>query len=239
MKSQLIKRIVLMVSCLIVLAYTQTWAQTDLDLIKKSLPQPIVRTPNPNDTHLYLPLEILIEGISMQDKDIKTIKGYECQLMAFDAVARFYGKNIPWKEILMNVSTSLLSLQDYAIKRGFKCASFFDCNEDKRKIKFYLSQNIPVFIHTKIGEGNGGHTVLVIGYNDRGRAFFYLDSQDMLTNRNWKNVRHWGHESFNSFHHAELDFGCVIYDASMTIDKTQPYCEKWDQPVPQPRLKYE
>jgi hypothetical protein len=135
----------------------------------------------------------------------------------------------------------LFSLQDYAIRKGFKCATFYDCSEDKRKIKFYLSQHIPVFIHEKlkIGDDMIVHAVLIIGYNDRANCFWYLDSQDRLTNPNWEKPRYWGGESFNSFHHSAMDIGHIIYDASMTINKTQPYCKEWNQPIPQPRFKYE
>lgn len=170
-----------------------------------------MQTPNPKDTSLILPEQIRIEGIKIERGQSFT----DCVPVALEAIFRFYGKSIDRKEIDEKVhkswGTYTKDWVEYVKSQGFNVYSFYDRSGDKRGIKFFLAQHLPVLV---IGGGSSwqSHVVVVIGYDDAKRIFY-------VTDPGWRAIQQYRYLDFDEWHRRQNSYGFVVYPASQSIEK--------------------
>ena len=170
-----------------------------------------MHTPSPKNPSVMLPERIMIEGIK-----IKRGQAFrDCAPVALEAVLKFYGKNIDRKEIDEAVhlgwGSQISDCIAYVKKQGFDVYSFYDPSQDKRGIKFFLSQHFPVLV---IGGGLSwkSHIVILIGYDDQKKIFYVADPE-------WRAIRQERYLDFDEWHRRRDSYGFVIYPPSQAIEK--------------------
>jgi ABC-type bacteriocin/lantibiotic exporter with double-glycine peptidase domain len=171
-----------------------------------------MRTPNVNDLSVMLPERIMIEGIKIE----KGQSFADCVPVSLEAIFKFYGKNIDRKEIDERVhkswGTKTKDWTDYAKEQGFNVYSFYDRTRDKRGIKFFLAQKLPVFVSGSQWVGWQGHIVILVGYDDGKKIFYIADPE-------WRAIQERRYLDFNEWHKRQNSYGYVIYPSSQLIEK--------------------
>lgn len=170
------------------------------------------RTPNVNDLSVMLPERIMIEGIK-----IERGQGFkDCVPVSLEAIFKFYGKNINRKEIDDKIhkswGTKMRDVIEYVKENGFDCYSFYDKGQDKRGIKFFLAQNLPILVTGSHWVSWQGHIVILVGYDDGKKIFYVADP-------GWRKIQEWRYLDFNEWHKRRESYGYVIYPVSKSIEK--------------------
>jgi ABC-type bacteriocin/lantibiotic exporter with double-glycine peptidase domain len=170
-----------------------------------------MRTPNPKDPSLMLPERIMIENIKIERGQAFT----NCVPVALEAIFKFYGKEISRQEIDERVhkswGTKTSDWIGYVKEQGFNIYSFYDRTQDKRAIKFFLAQHLPVLV---AGGGSSwqGHMMILTGYDDGKKSFYVADPE-------WRAIRQYRYLDFNEWHRRQDSYGFVIYPPSQSIQK--------------------
>lgn len=170
-----------------------------------------MRTPNPKDPSLMLPEQIMIENIKIE----RGQSFRDCAPVAIEAVFKFYGKEISRKEIDQQVhrgwGTKTRDWIEYVKDQGFNVYPFYDRTQDKRALKFFLTQHVPVLV---IGGGFSwqSHIVILVGYDDGKRIFYVADPE-------WRAIQQQRYLDFNEWHKRQDSYGFVIYPLSQAIEK--------------------
>jgi tetratricopeptide (TPR) repeat protein len=94
----------------------------------------------------------------------------------------------------------------YVKRQGFNIDAFIDGNEDKRIIKYFLAQKLPVLV--PIGNVRMGHMVVLVGYDDSKRIFSMADP-------GWRELQEWRYFDFNEWHRYPGNLGFLVYPKSM------------------------
>jgi hypothetical protein len=169
-----------------------------------------MRTPNVNDPSLMLPEQVMIEGIKIELGQSFT----DCVPVVLEAVLKFYGKNIDRKEIDEKVHKSwgskTVDWVNYVKQQGFNVYSFYDRTRDKRGIKFFLAQQVPVLSTGSVRVGWQGHIVILVGYDDRKKTFYVVDPE-------WRATQQKRYLDFYDWHKRQGSYGYVIYSSSNPI----------------------
>ena len=79
----------------------------------------------------------------------------------------------------------------FVIQRGFNIFCFLDEGQDKKWIKYLLSQNMPVLI--PVGYLRYGHMVVLVGYDDNKKIFHVADPE-------WRSIQKQPYQEFNEWH---------------------------------------
>lgn len=170
------------------------------------------RTPNVNNSSVMLPEKVLIEGIRIE----RGQSFRDCVPVCLEAVFKFYGKIIDRKEIDEQVHKSWgTETRDwimYVKEQGFNVYSFYDRTTDKRGIKFFLTQQLPVLATGSHWVGWLGHMVILIGYDDRKKFFYVADPE-------WWAIQKWRYLDFYDWHKMQESKGYVVYPQSQAIQK--------------------
>src|SRR4030042_2645097 len=177
-----------------------------------------VRTQNPKDPKLTLPEKCFIEGIKIEQGQSFT----DCVPVALETIFKFYSVNMDREEISNQIQkfegTSVVDMIMFVIKQGLNIFYFVDGNEDKRWIKFYLSQGFPVI--ATVGEYKTGHLIILIGYDETKQIFFVADP-------GWRKIQEWRYFDFNEWQH-QLHYGdeaFLVYSPSMFGQEISDYSE--------------
>ena len=176
-----------------------------------------MRTPNPKNRSVMLAERVTIEGVRIKSNQF----GPDCGPTVLEALFEFYGKRIARKEISDNVRTARGMDSRYMIpyvnKQGFRCISFIDPAYDKRIIKYFLAQSLPVLAVGSGYIGNTSHIVILTGYDDR-KKIFYVDDP-------WRTaVVQTAYAEFSEWHRRCDHLAYLIYPESRSIEK--PWREK-------------
>ena len=126
-----------------------------------SLPPPR----NPQFTEANLPVAYRIEGIEPL-KQLYNACVPTCAAMIF----AYYGKPVD-RDVIADwvqraYGTSTRDIEDFALWQGFNIYSFTDPGLEKKKVKYFLTQNYPVLVGGKLGFSRLGHMIVLIGYDD-------------------------------------------------------------------------
>ncbi|MFB3883825.1 MAG: tetratricopeptide repeat protein [Thermodesulfobacteriota bacterium] len=151
-----------------------------------------VQTKNPRNPELSLPERAVIEGIKIKKGQSFT----DCVEVSLEAVFEFYGTNINRKEISDQIEktkgTYLRDMIAFVRKRGFDIFCFLDEEEEKRWIKLFLSQNMPLMV--TVGYLGYGHMAVLVGYDDNKKIFYVADPA-------WRTIQEWRYQEFNEWHY--------------------------------------
>lgn len=181
-------------------------------LVSACVTEPM-RTPNVNDPSVMLPEKVVIEGIRVD----RGQSFRDCVPVSLEAVFKFYGKIIDRKEIDEQVQKSWGTKERdwmmYVKGQGFNVYSFYDRTKDKRGIKFFLAQHLPVLVTGSVGVGGWlGHMVILVGYDDRKKIFYIADPE-------WRSIQQKRYLDFEEWHKHRGSWGYVVYPQSQTIQK--------------------
>jgi len=176
-----------------------------------------VRTPDPTNPGVVLPERVLIEGI----KNRQTQGPSDCVPVSLEMLFRFYGVEADRREIADQVQRTRgtytkRDVPPYVKKRGFNFDSFADTSEDKRRIKYYLSQRVPVCV--SIGHIWSSHMMVLAGYDDSKKVFIVADP-------GWRALREWRYIDFKGPHDFWGSWCYLIYPESME-DQIILYCTR-------------
>lgn len=170
------------------------------------------RTPNVNDPSVMLPEKVVIEGIGVD----RGQSFRDCVPVSLEAVFKFYGKIIDRKEIDEQVHKSWgTKTRDwimYVKEQGFNVYSFYDRTKDKRGIKFFLAQHLPVLAIGSVRIGWQSHMVILIGYDDRKKLFYVADPE-------WRAIQERRYLDFDEWHNRQGSWGYVVYPQIQAIQK--------------------
>jgi hypothetical protein len=151
-----------------------------------------LQTQNPRNPELTLPERVVIEGIKIKKGQSFT----DCVEVSLEAVFDFYGANIDRKEISDQIQkfsgTSRSDMITFVIERGFNIFCFLDEGQDKKWIKYFLSQNMPIMVPG--GFLGYGHMVVLVGYDDNKKIFYIADPE-------WRSIQEWPYQEFNEWHY--------------------------------------
>ena len=120
---------------------------------------------NPQFTEANLPAAHRIKGVT----PLKQLHN-ACVPTSAAMVFSYHGKPVD-KEVIADwvqkaYGTTANDIEKFARWQGFKIYSFTDYGLDKKKIKYFLSQDYPVLVSGKFGFGATGHTIVLIGYDN-------------------------------------------------------------------------
>lgn len=171
-----------------------------------------MQTPNPTNSSLVLPETIMIEGM-----EIKRGQAFmDCVIVSLESVMKFYGREIDRKiidEIRGGQGTYTADMFAFARKHGFSTWGFIDDTPDKRKIKFYLAKEIPVFVAGGAIPSCPGHMVVMVGYSDKKKMFYVADPDR-------RGIQKWRYLDFAEWHNKGVCPWCgIIYPPSQSIEK--------------------
>ena len=169
-----------------------------------------MRTPNVNDTSVMLPEQVMIESVRIEHGQSFT----DCVPVVLETAFKFYGKNLDRKEIDREVhkswGTKTKDWVQYAKEQGFSVYSFYDRTRDKRGIKFFLAQHIPVLATGSVRVGWQGHIVILVGYDDKKKTFYVADPE-------WRTIQQKRYLDFNDWHKQQGSYGYVIYPPALSM----------------------
>jgi len=120
---------------------------------------------NPQITESNLPSQCRIEGI-------KPIKQHYmgCVPSCVEMVSKFYGRELNQDAIAKWIErargTTAEDIEQFVNWNGFNGYRFHDWQSSKSKIKYFLSQGYPVIVGGRLGFGESGHTIVLIGFDD-------------------------------------------------------------------------
>jgi hypothetical protein len=164
-----------------------------------------LRTPNPTNPELTLPEQFFIEGIKINYGQAFS----DCVPVCLEAVFKFYGVSMDRKEIANRVQlftgTKLPAMVNYVKGQGFNIDTFVDENEDKKLIKYFLSQKLPVL--APIGNVGIGHMVVLTGYDESKRIFCVADPGR-------RGLQEWRYFDFYQWHRYHGSLGFLVYPKS-------------------------
>lgn len=179
-------------------------------LLFSCAPVPL-QTQNPRNPELTLPERAVIEGIK-----IKKGQGFtDCVEVSLEAIFDFYGANINRKEISDQIQkfsgTSRPDMIAFVIERGFNIFCFLDEGQDKKWIKYFLSQNMPIMV--PVGYLRYGHMVVLVGYDDNKKIFYVADPER-------RSIQEWRYEEFNEWHYKvhEGNEAFLVFPESKQIE---------------------
>jgi hypothetical protein len=158
-----------------------------------------------------LPEQVMIEGIKIERGQSFS----DCVPVALEAVMKFYGKEIDRKiidEIRGGQGTNTAAMFAFAKKHGFSSYGFTDNTPGKKRIKFYLSKEIPVFAAGGAFFSRPGHIVVLVGYDDRKKVFCVADPDR-------RGVQKWRYLDFTEWHNLRTQWCGIIYPPSQSIQK--------------------
>jgi len=120
---------------------------------------------NPQFTEASLPPAHRIQGI----KPLKQLYN-ACVPTSAAMVFAYYGKPVD-KEVIADWvqkahGTSTADIEQFARWHGFIIYNFIDYKSDKKKIKYFLSQDYPLLANGKYGFNPIGHMIVLTGYDD-------------------------------------------------------------------------
>ena len=171
-----------------------------------------MRTPNVKNLSVMLPEQIMIEGVTIQKGQSFT----DCVPVVLEAIFKFYGKSINRKEIDDKIhkgwGTNMKDVIEYVKENDFDYCFFYDRTNDKRGIKFFLAQNLPILVVGSHGVGWQGHIVILVGYDDSKKIFYVADPE-------WRAIQEQRYLDFNEWHKRRDSYGYVIYPVSKSIEK--------------------
>lgn len=128
---------------------------------------------NPQFTESNLPDQYSIKGVSPIEQQ------HGCGPASLAILFNFYGKRIGETEIAEWIQdargTTIDDLEQFVKRQGFNVFSFTDSNKNKRKIKYFLSQNYPVLVTGQVRLEDENHATILIGYNEKTRCFVVCD----------------------------------------------------------------
>jgi uncharacterized protein YvpB len=122
-------------------------------------------TGNPQFTEDNLPVEYHIEGVEplqqLYNACVPT-----CAAMIF----AYHGKSVD-KEVIADwvqkaYGTTTSDIEDFARWQGFNIYTFTNSGLEKKKIKYFLTQNYPVLVAGKFGYSMTGHMIVLVGYDN-------------------------------------------------------------------------
>jgi tetratricopeptide (TPR) repeat protein len=165
-----------------------------------------VRTPNPTNPGITLPEKSFIEDIKINYGQAFT----DCVPVSLEAVYKFYGVNVNRKEIADQIQlfsgTKIKDMVSFVKSKNCDIDPFVDENEDKRRIKYHLSQRFPVLV--TVGNVRIHHMVVLVGYDDNKRIFYVADP-------GWRKLQEWRYIDFNEWHEYPGNWGYLVYPQSM------------------------
>jgi len=171
-----------------------------------------MQTPSPVDPSLILPEMVMIEGMKIKRGQAFS----DCVIVSLEYVMKHYGKEIDRKvidEIRGGQGTNTTAMFAFARKYGFNTWGFIDDTPDKRKIKFYLAKEIPVFVAGGAIPSRPGHMVVMAGYSDKNKIFYVADPDR-------RGIQKWRYLDFAEWHNKGVYPWCgIIYPPSQSIEK--------------------
>jgi uncharacterized protein YvpB len=120
---------------------------------------------NPQFTEANLPAAHRIEGVTPLKQSHNA-----CVPTSAAMVFSYHGKPVD-KDVIADwvqkaYGTSTNAIENFAHWQGFNIYSFTDHGSDKKKIKYFLSQDYPVLALGKYGFSATGHMIVLIGYDN-------------------------------------------------------------------------
>ena len=131
---------------------------------------------DPVDPSRTLPAKHYIEGIKPEYQF-----GPECVPVCVKMVLQYYGINVSIKEVAEGLKqtyfgTKTSNIDAFVKKYGFSFSQRQDPEFEKPWTKHYISSNMPVLaVGGYVGMGQGGHMVVVMGYDDGRKRFPILN----------------------------------------------------------------
>jgi len=181
-----------------------------------------MRTPNIKNPSEMLPEKVWLEGIKIE----KGQAFADCVPVAIEAIFKFYGKNIPRKEIDDAIrkthGTRMNDAIPYIKEQGFHVYNFYDRTENKKGLKFYLAQGFPIIVSGGAISSRLGHAVVLIGYDDKRKIFYVVDPERRA-------IIEKRYFDFGEWHNIRGGYGTIIAPQSKEIPKLGEFTGKREQ----------